>query len=162
MTDLEHCHAAALRFLQYRWNSAVELRRKLRRKQFSDEVITSTLDRLRAEKWLDDERFAAAVVRTRSRKRIGRLRIQSELGAAGVDDETIARAIAGNIDDDSERAALEALCRKKIRLLELRGGSGFAATGEGRNKLTSYLLKQGYDAALVEQVVRETLRAGDR
>src|SRR5260370_21520319 len=119
MTETERCYAAALRFLQYRWNSAVELRRKVRRKQFSDEVITSTLDRLRAEKLLDDERFAAAMVRTRSRKRIGRLRIRSELGAAGVDEETIARAISANIDDGAERAALEALCRKKIRLLEL-------------------------------------------
>jgi regulatory protein len=157
MTDIERCYTAALRFLQYRWNSVVELRRKLRGKQFSDEVISSTLERLRAEKWLDDERFAAALVRTRSRGRIGRLRIRSELGAAGVDDETIARAIDGNIDEEAERTALETLCRKKIRLLDLRRGSGYAATDEGRNKLTSYLLKQGYDAGLVEQVVREVI-----
>ncbi len=158
MTDSERCYAAALRFLQYRWNSVVELRRKLRRKGFGDEDVSSTLDRLRAEKWLDDERFAAALVRTRSRARIGRLRIRNELGAAGVDDETIAQAIAGNVDEEAERAALEVLCRKKIRSLEQRGGNGFAATREGRNKLTFYLLKQGYDAALVEEIIRETLR----
>jgi regulatory protein len=159
MTDTERCYAAALRILQYRWNSAVELRRKLSRKELDDEVITATLDRLRAEKWLDDDRFATALVRTRTRKRVGRLRIRNELGAAGVDDETIAKAIAENVDEETERAALGALCRKKIGLLERRGGAGFAATDEGRNKLTSYLLNQGYDAALVHEVVREALRA---
>ena len=60
------CYVAALRILKYRFNSEGELRRKLRGKRFEKDEIEETILRLRNEKWLDDERFAAAFVRTRA------------------------------------------------------------------------------------------------
>src|SRR5436305_10468671 len=59
------CYVTALRILGYRFNSEAELRRKLAAKRFDGEEIAETLARLREEKWLDDDRFAAAYVRTR-------------------------------------------------------------------------------------------------
>src|SRR5690242_11724917 len=87
------CYVTALRILGYRFNSEAELRRKLLAKRFDDETIAETLARLRDEKWLDDERFAAAYVRTRVLKGIGRLRIRRELMAAGIDDDVAERAV---------------------------------------------------------------------
>ncbi len=46
-----------MRILGYRFNSAAELRLKLRAKNFDKTLIDETIDRLRTEKWLDDERF---------------------------------------------------------------------------------------------------------
>ncbi|HEX7153005.1 MAG TPA: regulatory protein RecX [Thermoanaerobaculia bacterium] len=155
---LERCYAAAMRILAYRFNSEAELRRKLRRKDFDDETIAATLERLRGENWLDDERFAGSLVRSRLSKRVGRLRIRRELAAAGVDDEDAARALARNLDPEAEREALVALCRKRMRILARRHGEAWLLTEEGRNKLTGYLLKQGYDAGLVHGVVRSTVR----
>ena len=155
--DLERCYVSALRILNYRFNSVAELKRKLRAKDFADEDIDATLERLRAEKWLDDERFAAAFVRTRQNKKVGARRIARELGAAGVSNDVVKRAIDENADPDRERSDLLALCEKRYRLLERRKGAEYAASAEGRNKLTIYLLNQGYDSALVREIVKETL-----
>jgi regulatory protein len=140
-----------MRILNYRFNSEAELRRKLAIKEFDDETIDAVVVRLRGEKWLDDERFADAFVRTRMHKRIGRLRIRRELIAAGVDDEIAAGALRRNADAEGEREALAALARKRAARLDL-------ATPQGRNKLTGYLLKQGYDAALIREVTVTLIR----
>lgn len=149
------CYIAALRILKYRFNSEAELRRKLRAKKFEKEAIETTVVRLREERWLDDERFAGAFVRTRANRHIGRGRIRRELHAAGVDDENASRAISENVDPEAEREHLHALCVRRARLLVRRHGAEFLTTGEGRNKLAVYLLKHGYDAALVADAVRE-------
>src|SRR5205085_9687945 len=86
--DSGRCYTAALRILNYRFNSEAELRRKLAAKEFDRDSIDAAVARLREEKWLDDARFAEAFVRTRMRKRIGSKRIRRELIAAGIDDET--------------------------------------------------------------------------
>lgn len=157
--DLERCYVAAMRILQYRFNSEAELRRKLQRKQFTAELIDPTIERLRHELWIDDARFAGSFVRTRQLKRIGPRRIARELGAAGVDEDTARHAVRQHADPERERADLESLCRKRHLVLVRRKGAEYAASGEGRNKLTVYLLNQGYDGALVREVVTQVLRA---
>jgi regulatory protein len=161
MPDLDDCYLAALRILNHRFNSEGELRRKLIVKKFDRVVVNATLTRLRDEKWLDDERFAGAYVRTRQLKKIGPRRIESELHAVGVDDEIVRRVLRENFDDDREHDDLAVACAKRKRLLVLRHGEAWLDTAEGRNKLTAYLLKQGYDAALVRSVVKETPFADD-
>ena len=152
MDDLDRCYAAALRILNYRYNSAAELSRKLAAKNFDEEVVAATIARLRDEKWLDDSRFAEAFVRTRMRKRIGRLRIRRELMAAGVDGDVAAGALQHNRDEEGEREAAVAVARKRARNLDL-------ASREGRNKLTAYLLKQGYDMTLIREVIKDMISA---
>lgn len=152
------CYTAAMRILQYRFNSEAELRRKLRAKKFDGDDIDLTIARLHREKWLDDARFAGAFVRTRVNKRVGRLRIRRELQAAGVDGDEAEQAIAANVDAESEAEALGALCAKRARMLVRRHGDGYLESDEGRTKLAAYLAAQGYDSALVWQAVRETAR----
>jgi regulatory protein len=147
--DSEQCYLAALRILKYRFNSAVELRRKLRSKRFEREVIDATLERLAKEKWLDDARFAAAYVRTRGLSKKGKLRIRSELIRAGVADDVIASAVSENVDAEEERARALALAQRRMPILARKYAPDVA-----RNKLTVYLLNQGYDAALVREIVK--------
>jgi regulatory protein len=154
--EKERCYLAAMRILNYRFNSEAELRRKLRSKKFADDDVDATLERLRREKWLDDERFAGALVRTRARKRVGPRRIARELNAAGVDNDTASRVIRENADPEQERAAAKSLCEKRLRVLLRRHGE---IDAEVRNKLTGWLLNQGYDPALVRDVVKETVLA---
>lgn len=152
------CYLAALRILNYRFNSEGELRRKLRAKKFEKDAIDSTIARLHKERWLDDERFAGAFVRTRANKGIGKLRIVRELQAAGIDQSAAQEAVTANVEPESEREALLELGRKRARMLVRRHGDAFLSTADGRNKLAGYLLKQGYDAALVREAVRQVLR----
>lgn len=150
MTD---CYTAALRILNYRFNSEAELRRKLAVKKYEKDEIDATIERLRGEKWLDDARFAAALVRTRSLKAIGRLRLRRELSAAGVDRETAERALRENADPDREREALESLCRKKVAALVRKHGAEFVRSREGRAKIAGSLARSGYDGAAIVDVI---------
>lgn len=148
--DFERCYIAGLRILNYRFNSEAELRAKLDRKEFPRDAIDAAIERLRREKWLDDARFAAAFVRTRLRKGIGRLRIKRELQAAGVDGATIAQAL--DVPDHDDRAAAIAAARKRLAVLRRRDDDDAI-----RQKLVAYLFRQGYDSSLAIDVVREAM-----
>ena len=152
------CYDAALRILNYRFNSEAELRRKLKRKEFDAEVIEATIVRLRGEKWIDDARFAGAFVRAKASKRVGRRRIARELEAAGVADDAIVRAIGEHVDPEQERADLVALCRRKAEALTRRHGAGYPSTEPGRQKIAAFLVGKGYEVSLVFEVMREALR----
>ena len=154
MNDLDRAYLSALRILRYRFNSAAELRRKLIAKGIERELIDQVLVKLTNEKWLDDARFAGAYVRTRILKRIGRARIRRELMAAGVADDIIEDAIRANINAEDEREKAIAAGTKRLAILQRRNDPQ-----QTRNKLTVYLLKQGYDGALVRSIVKEILLA---
>jgi len=153
--DLERCYIAGLRILNYRFNSEAELRAKLDRKEFPHDAIDAAIERLRREKWLDDGRFAAAFVRTRLRKGIGRLRIKRELQAAGVDSATIAQAL--DIPDHDDRAAAITAAKKRLAVLRRRDDEDAI-----RQKLVAYLFRQGYDSGMAMDVVREAMGGSKR
>jgi regulatory protein len=148
--DVERCYIAGLRILNYRFNSEAELRAKLDRKEFPHEAIDAAIERLRREKWLDDDRFAAAYVRTRVRKGIGRARIKRELMVAGVESDAIARAL--DVPDHDERAAAVVSAKKRLAILRRRNDDDAI-----REKLVGYLFRQGYDSTLARDVVREVI-----
>ncbi|HKS22793.1 MAG TPA: regulatory protein RecX [Thermoanaerobaculia bacterium] len=135
------CYAVALRILNYRFNSEAELRRKLAAKKFDDATVAATLARLREEKWLDDDRFAGAYVRTRVRKGIGRLRIRGELRNAGVSDDAAERAIREHGDGEEERlrAAYEKLSHR---------------FGADRDKIAARLQRQGFEISAILNYLR--------
>ncbi|HEX6095754.1 MAG TPA: regulatory protein RecX [Thermoanaerobaculia bacterium] len=155
---MSDAYVAALRILNYRFNSEAELRRKLRGKKFEKDDIDAAIARLHREKWLDDERFAGAFVRTRANKRVGKLRIRRELQAAGVSDSTAEQAIAENVDPERELESLEALCASRVRVLARRHGADYLESEEAHAKLTAYLIGHGYDSALVREVVKNAAR----
>lgn len=146
-----------MRILNYRFNSEVELRRKLRSKKFEAADIDATIARLGDERWLDDQRFAGAFVRTRTQKRIGRRRIVRELQAAGVSEDVATQAVAENLDADREREGIDAACRKRIEGLRRRHGAEFLSSEEARAKVASYLLARGYEPSLIWESIRMQL-----
>jgi len=147
------CYTAALRILSFRFNSTGELRRKLRAKKFAEDEISATLERLTAEKWLDDERFAGAYARTRTQKRVGRLRILRELSEAGVGNEAARHAVAESTEEDREREAAREAAAKKLRVLMRRPGENV------RQKLAAYLMRQGFDMSLAIEIAKELTAA---
>ena len=155
---MSDAYVAALRILNYRFNSEAELRRKLRAKKFEKDDIDAAIARLHREKWLDDERFAGAFVRTRANKRVGKLRIRRELQAAGVSQATAEEAIAANVDPERERESLETLCARRVRVLVRRHGAEYLESDDAHAKLTAYLVGHGYDSALVRDVVKNAAR----
>ncbi|HEV8435802.1 MAG TPA: regulatory protein RecX [Thermoanaerobaculia bacterium] len=155
MTD---AYTSALRILQYRFNSEHELRRKLAAKRFEHAEIDAAIERLRNEKWIDDERFAEAYARTRAAKKIGPGRIKRELSAAGVDRGTADRALAANRDDERTGSDLAAILEKRRRILVRRHGEEFVRSAAGRSRLAGYLIQQGYPSDRVRELLQ---RNGD-
>lgn len=153
-------YTSALRILQYRFNSEHELRRKLAAKRFDDGAIDEAIERLRKEKWIDDQRFAGAYVRARAAKRIGPARIKRELSAAGVDRATADRALAENLDEQRATDELAALADKRRRLMIRRHGEEFLRSPEGKSRLAAYLIRQGYPTDRVLDWVQRNAAGG--
>ncbi len=142
-------HLVALRLLNYRFRSVAELENRLREKGFDEIEIADEVARLKAERWLDDARFAREYALSRLRKRFGRRRIERELRDFGVDDSLIREALTEALGDHPEEANLTALVEKRAKSLTGRYGADYLDSEPGRKKLVTYLLSQGYDPAAV-------------
>src|SRR5262245_32352829 len=92
---------AALGLLSRRDYTARELTDKLTKRGYDDEAIAALTASMRANGTLDDRRVAEAHVRSASRiKRRGKLRIERELLARGVDRSVAQLAVAALGQDD--------------------------------------------------------------
>jgi regulatory protein len=78
------CRRAAMDLLARREHGRVELERKLAARGFSPELIAPVLEKLAAERLLDESRYAEAFVSGRARRGQGPVRIASELRQRGV------------------------------------------------------------------------------
>lgn len=93
----------ALRHLARREHSRAELRRRLAPYARSPSDVEAVLDRLVQQGFLSDERFAAALARSRG-QRHGSARIRLELKSHGIGDELIRSTVESLASSERERA----------------------------------------------------------
>ncbi|HUF16580.1 MAG TPA: regulatory protein RecX [Thermoanaerobaculia bacterium] len=156
--ETDACMAAALRSLHHRWHAEKELVSKLERKGFGPDTVRLVVEKLEADGWIDDVRFAESLAIARARRGQGRQRILRELGNLGVARDIASKAVAAAVPEEAERQSLVELCRKKMRMMASRRGSQYLLEDEGRKKLTAYLLTRGYDYGEVSAVIRVELK----
>ncbi|MCR5090451.1 MAG: recombination regulator RecX [Oscillospiraceae bacterium] len=89
---------AAVTLLSARLYSEKELEKKLSQKGYSDVDISYAMERLRNYRYIDDERYSAAVARHYIRKGYGRKRIRSEFIRRGIPQDCWDQAIADSGD----------------------------------------------------------------
>lgn len=108
----ERVFADAHRLLAQRQRSREELRRRLLAKEYAEQAVAVTLERLSADGLLDDAAFAAAFVADKRRLQgWGDERIRRGLADLGVDAE-VAQAALGAADDEAQlERALAVLAR---------------------------------------------------
>ncbi len=115
---------AAARFLEARPRSEAEVRRRLLRLGYRDELVDAAVGRLLAVGYLDDEAFARSWVESRDRsKPRGEHALRRELGLTGVD-RSLIDAVLGERREDAtagdagptnpDEAAAERLLAKKM------------------------------------------------
>jgi regulatory protein len=139
----------ALRLLGVRWRSREELRRRLKQAGFEPEEIEGALENLMGAGLVDDERFAAEVVRVQSGRRgSGDRAIRSALAAKGVAPETAAAAMAG-LGDEAERA-LELAIGRASRFSGLPPEAAF-------RRLHGLLVRRGYSPGVARDACRAAL-----
>ncbi len=142
---------AAIIYLGHRARSENEVRTKLRRKGFNEEVIATVIRRLHELSYLDDERFAQNYIRTRFKvKGYGPQRLRTELRRLGIAEPLIAQSLEALLpkEDVAERAVLEA--KKRLRRLRLE-----TDIRKKRRKLFDFLLRRGHTTDVAREVIEQ-------
>ena len=149
---------AALHLLSYRARTGTELRRRLRDKEFSDEVAEATVAELEERDLVDDGAFSEAFVRDRVRFRPrGRRRLVQELRSRGVDPDT-ARSAIEEVWEAEEISELD-LARDAAAKWSPRMGE---EPLRARRRLWAYLARRGFGPEVARTVVEELLPRGER
>jgi regulatory protein len=135
----------ALRTLTRRDHSEVELRRKLRDKGFSDQVVDNVVSRLTDLKYLDDRRYARSWAETALRNGRGYgPRLRMELKRRGIAVGLIAETLAELGESYAEADTLAAILARKF--------TGFhmdTATDKEKRRVVSYLQRRGFSLGTI-------------
>jgi regulatory protein len=140
---------AALLLLGRRELSSRQLRDRLRRKGFPDDVIDQAFADLQSTGALDDTRAA----RARARhdlvvRRHGRARVMRQVQAMGVDADTARDAVSAAFDDVDEAQLIEEALSRRLR------NAPFPSDPQAVRRLHGWLLRRGFDGDKVTQVLR--------
>ena len=146
----------ALRLLGVRARSRHEMRERLLRRGFEDDVVNDVMARLNRAGLLDDSDFAAEWVRSRhAHSGRGRIALKQELRTKGIDAEVIDEALA-DIDPEAERAAAAQMAAKKLATMRV-DLTDRAERDKAFRRLAGMLSRRGYDQSTVIEVVGEVL-----
>lgn len=141
---LDKAYMRALDLLSRRARSEWELRDYLRRKDYDQEVINSTMSRLEKAGYVDDLAFARAWIDNRRLlKSISRRKLWQELKQKRIADDIIEEALAE--DETDEAKVLQDLIAKK------RQQSRY----QDKEKLLAFLMRQGYQYDDVRSAMAE-------
>jgi regulatory protein len=136
--------------------SEAQVRQRLARRQHGDEDIDAAVERLKAERAIDDARVAEAIARTETVvKRRGKLRVTRRIESAGIESSTAKYAVDqvfGDLDDD---AMIEAALAKRLR------GRDRATDDREFQRLYRYLVSQGFEPERVSKALRRRGPARD-
>ena len=116
----------------------------------SEEVdAQAMIDKLCAERFIDENRYAAAFVRDKSRlSGWGEMKIRIALQRKGLDKETIAEAME-QIDQSQQMERLEKMMKAKSQSLKA------ASSEEKRAKLLRFAVSRGFTYAQADEICKK-------
>lgn len=124
-----------------------DIARKLHEYGLNEEESNRIVERLIAEGYINDSRFAKMYTREKSRlNRWGRVKIIAMLKSKGINSEIITEAIK-ELSPDKEATTLEELIRSKQK--QVKAQSHY----ELKSKLIRFGLSRGFEQALVYEIV---------
>lgn len=130
---------------------STDVHRKLAQWGLPDDEAEWVLQQLRADRFVDDARYAAYFVRDKARfNRWGRSKIALALRAKGLD-PALAEAALAELDPEQDALTLAELLTSKQRQVKAR------STYELRGKLIRFGLSRGFPPALVVAQVDKAL-----
>lgn len=142
---IETAREIALRFIDFQPRTSREVRNRLMRAKFEEDVVDSVVADLERAGLLNDSEFSEAWVESRARsKGIGRRRLASELIKRGVDKSAIQSAL--------ETLPEEAEIQNAMQLAEKKAKSDDLTDPAARRRLAGFLQRRGYNWGIIEQV----------
>lgn len=128
---------------------AADIREKLRQWNVSGEDSLVVVERLVAEKFIDDERFARAYVKDKFRfNRWGRQKIEFMLRAKHISREIIEAAFE-EIDEENYSDELRRILTEKAK--SVKGKDQY----DKRNKLMRFAMGRGFESGQIYTVLKE-------
>lgn len=144
---------AALNLLSYRPRTLNELRRRLREKGYSEQIVEECVAHLAERGLVDDASFAESFIRDRLRFRPrGPQRLLQELRSKGVDWDT-ARATVDEVWEQEEVSETE-LARLVAAKWSPRSGE---TSLRARRRLYNLLARRGFSSDTIREIVDEKL-----
>lgn len=142
---------SALRLLSRRFHSTTEIRTKLFKKKYPEEIILNVIANLKEKNYLDDDEFAKAYIDERIKsKRVGINRLRMELMKRGIDKSITEKYLAKiNMNDYFENAL--SIAKKKLTLLRRREIDSRKIS----SKLFRFLISRGFNSDLCKNVLNE-------
>ncbi len=121
---------------------------KLYKLKSEKEDTQTYIQKLRAENFLNDDRYAKAFVEAHTRKKWGKVKIKNALSSKGIDTDITSKYL-----DDMDAGDYD----ERVKLLAERKWKSIR-TGEDRdkkNKVIRFLLGRGYEMGKIMPVVKD-------
>ncbi len=148
--SISQARETALRILTYREHSITELKRKLQRKGYNEEILQILLNRLEEVNLLNNTRFAQLWIENRKRKgTYGRKRIIQELKQKGISISIINKLLETEFDYETELELAIKQAQKKLNIIKKREHNKL----KQHSKLYNFLIRRGFDGEIVSKVI---------
>ena len=149
-------YSCAVRALGRREHCAAELRAKLQQRDYGDEVISMVLERLKADGYLSEARFAEAFLRMRLRSGETPWLAAQKARQRGLEEGALQDALQAAQDDFDGLA----VCRD---LLARRDPQGLRHDDERAwQRQARFLRNKGFDAATIVRALKEDVQDDDQ
>lgn len=130
--------------------SSSEIAKKLKIKGFADDVCLAVVNKLIEYKYIDDERYASAVVASSGLK--SRRQIEQKLKQKGISNSTIEKTVSV-IKSADESSTIAKIIEKYSKNKEINS--------EFLQKLFRYLCQKGFDFDLIKSEISKFKQKGD-
>ncbi|SKC38477.1 RecX family transcriptional regulator [Maledivibacter halophilus] len=140
----------AIKFLSYRPRSEKEIKDRMTKKEYEDEVINNTLEWLKKYDLVNDRDFVEEYVKSKASK-YGRSRIRLELRRKGLDDNIVDDVLNSEYEHEKEYEIALEQAKRKIKVY--KGESPQAIY----RKLGGYLQRRGFSYDIVLKILKEII-----
>lgn len=140
----------ALRWLTARELSEAQVRARLAEKGYTDNAIKPAVERLLADRTIDDRRAATAVARSEARvRRHGPHRVMGKLIAMQIDRDLAREIVRELFSEEDEHTLLG-----RTLEIRLRGKPDRLKDPRERRKILAYLVRQGFSTSAASTAIR--------
>lgn len=135
----------AIKFVSYKIRSCREVRQKLEKQGFNEEVIEETLKSLIKDRYLDDLDYARRYARTKIKlSKISKKQLEMELSQRGIREDIISEV--SELDEIDEYGDIRRILDKKYNADELMDP-------KKKLKAMKYLYSKGYGTELIQKAI---------
>ena len=143
-----------LRLLNFKMRTEQEIRNRMKEKEYSEDVVDTTIEYLYYLNYLDDEEYARKFIKDKSNlKNMGKERIKRELYAKGIDKEIINIQIEDIVDEDEEYEKAMEMAIKKLETTYKNDDKNAKY-----RKLGGFLQRKGYSMNIVFKILKELIK----